>query len=645
MTSSRSVSYGICSTVRALNIQKTGEAADSRVNGRHDTFNVTADEIVYDISGATAADAVRLKADAGTGEISYIELRINALDPGGTDDADESDGISVDVPALWAIADNVAARTVAFVVYMATAGGPETITNPSSIYFNSVTVTNITFFGGGGVDIDPAGYCRSTVVPGTQVRIDAALTAGGGAMMGNTTIELRDTTDGNITTVVIADTQTTGTALLNITAPGNYTATLGANNTQLRSYEIYNVYGGAYGSPAGFGQYSSNPAWIPQPVTHQIAWDNIDPPGANSAPFTPFLSSSTTAGSFTINWTPIAAGFPDGDFSSYKLYFKKSTDTVWTVIDKNTGGAYANLALIGQGTVTVNGLAPLTNYDYTLSATDLFGNEVLAANRIGPTMLTTAPATITITIKDGITTYNDADFNGDPDPVATHKLRKTNIRVDIEIITSGNMPTQVDIMIADNASDVVGQYGSGANDDLLTATNYTFNAPRSGPNTWTGYIPSENPLMTLGRTIRMIFKITLESGVTYVDHDSELTGDYTDHEWRFYISNEPKFTPYPTKVLNNVITDKNPVAYPSYYLTDDAYVTMTIYDIKGREVAVLIKDVLKSAGNNIKKDGWRGRNKSNKKVGVGLYYIHIKANRVSDGKVILDSYQKVVMAK
>jgi hypothetical protein len=55
--------------------------------------------------------------------------------------------------------------------------------------------------------------------------------------------------------------------------------------------------------------------------------------------------------------------------------------------------------------------------------------------------------------------------------------------------------------------------------------------------------------------------------------------------------------------------------------------------------------ILRKAGQNIKEQGWRGTNKYNKKLGIGLYYIHFKAKRVSDGKVILDSFQKVVVAK
>ena len=116
-------------------------------------------------------------------------------------------------------------------------------------------------------------------------------------------------------------------------------------------------------------------------------------------------------------------------------------------------------------------------------------------------------------------------------------------------------------------------------------------------------------------------------------------------EYNFALSIETKFKPWPTRVLNNVITDKNPRAYPAYYLSDDAYVSIDVFDIKGRKVRVILDKAFRKGGQNIKEDGWRGDNKSRRKLGVGLYYMHFKAKRASDGKVILDSFKKVVVAK
>ncbi len=97
--------------------------------------------------------------------------------------------------------------------------------------------------------------------------------------------------------------------------------------------------------------------------------------------------------------------------------------------------------------------------------------------------------------------------------------------------------------------------------------------------------------------------------------------------------------------MNNVITDRNPLAYPSFYLSDDAYVTIKAFDIKGRPVATLLENAFRKGGQNIKEGGWGGTNRSGKKLGPGLYYINIKARRQSDGKVILNANEKVVVAR
>jgi hypothetical protein len=118
-----------------------------------------------------------------------------------------------------------------------------------------------------------------------------------------------------------------------------------------------------------------------------------------------------------------------------------------------------------------------------------------------------------------------------------------------------------------------------------------------------------------------------------------------DYEWTFAISTPTKFKPWPTRILNNVITSKNPVAYPAYYLSEDAFVTITVYDIKGRPLVSLLDNAFRLGGQNIKEGGWRGINRSNRKLGVGLYYVNITAKSAASGKVILNSFQKVVIAR
>jgi flagellar hook assembly protein FlgD len=86
------------------------------------------------------------------------------------------------------------------------------------------------------------------------------------------------------------------------------------------------------------------------------------------------------------------------------------------------------------------------------------------------------------------------------------------------------------------------------------------------------------------------------------------------------------------------------VAYPSYFLTEDAYVTIQVYDIKGRPVATLLERAFRRGGQNIKENGWAGVNKSGNRLGVGLYYIHIEARAAGSGRTILNEFEKVVVA-
>jgi hypothetical protein len=95
-------------------------------------------------------------------------------------------------------------------------------------------------------------------------------------------------------------------------------------------------------------------------------------------------------------------------------------------------------------------------------------------------------------------------------------------------------------------------------------------------------------------------------------------------------------------VLNNVMTTRLPCCYPAYFLAADALVSIKVYDVKGRVIAILADKQFRPGGQNIKDGGWCGRNKDNNRVGPGLYYIHITATSFF-GKVVLDKTLKVVV--
>ncbi len=119
---------------------------------------------------------------------------------------------------------------------------------------------------------------------------------------------------------------------------------------------------------------------------------------------------------------------------------------------------------------------------------------------------------------------------------------------------------------------------------MPSAANGFYRIPNSkvSPNKWAGNISSENSLIVPGQGCKFILEVKQGNTPSYYGYNPNLNMDNT--RFTFSIVAAPKVTPWPTRVLNNVITDKNPRAYPAYYLTDDAFVTIKAYDIKGRPV-------------------------------------------------------------
>ena len=645
LNTSVSVNYGICSSIRALNMAMSGDAADGCVTRWHENFNVTSDAVVYNVPGAGIADAVNA---IDPGEMTNVRLLFDA----------NVYGSDITYPAISINASNGLLNTLGYTYnttpisvgvrsIMLTGAVNEDCQNTLSLICNEIEIMDAAdpfrFYDGGGVTAAPL-YYRSLAVPGTKVRLFARMRAGSGSMNGTVTVTLRDTTDLTLTTLTVPNAGNIATG--NLTYSG---LTIASGSTGARNYEIVSITGGAYGSNAGFGQNQTNAAYINQPAARTINWENIDHPGNSAGLFNGgvFTSPSQSADSVTLQWNPISDAFPDGDFYSYRIYYRTGTDP-YTIVDRTSLPA-ANYSLLGTAataSVTISGLPPLTNYDFILSAVDVFGHEVTSANRPAATYATTASST-EVVISDGITSYSTSDFASDPNPSVIH-LRETSIIVTAKIITGGNSPDSVSIIAADNASDI--QHAVGANDDILSlpaVQYYRIQMTKTTPNTWKGQIPSTNPLIVLGSSVRFIIETVYNGAPSYTDVTQEAVppGDHQSHEWRFSITEIPNFNPWPVKILNNVITKKNPVAYPAYYLTADAYVTITVYDIKGRPISTLLERSFRKSGRNIKENGWRGKNKKGSKVAPGLYYIRIKAEAVSGGKTLINEVKKVVVSE
>lgn len=650
MTDTVTFNYGVCASIAVRNFAQSGVAADGRINPWHSAFNVTG-SVVYYVAGESITSTVQ-SIDAG--EITNTTLLLDGALTAMTDN-NMADDLSYTVAAEYMNTNGVALGNHAWRVRAAmnTAGGPEDSVAANQLPFNldRVQVTSITFSGGGGIN---APYYRSVNISGTQINITAQMQNGGGAMVGNTTIRLSDGT--NTYDVPIVSGQTSGSLLLN-PYPGVGITPDGA--TTPLTYQVIAVFGGAYDNEQNI------PGRITQPASPVIYWDRNDPPGANSAPFTPWLGTTVTAYSMTFNWTPLANANPDLDFYSYRIYYKRQVDVSWTMIDRTTpdygsGGTY-RLDLITTGSATITGLSALTIYDYYVTAIDVFGQEVevnlpASSNAAYDHVHTpgapyydsvnTSPSSLEVSITDGIDVYNDASFTADA-KASARPLRKSAIRVSLFVVTAQGIPDAVNLIIAPDGVADLWTAGVGLN-GAEGVDYYRIKCVKSSANKWKGYIPDTNSLISLGSSVRFIIETVKDNVANYADHDSELEtppGNPNDYEYTFSISKEVKFTPWPTRILNNVITEKNPLAYPSFYLSDDAYVTIKAYDIKGRPVATLLDNAFRKGGQNIKEGGWGGTNRSGKKLGPGLYYLNIKARRQSDGKVILNENEKVVVAR
>jgi len=636
-------SYGVCASVAVLNFAQGGDAADGYVNPNHAPFNVTG-AIVYNVPLATAADRVEAR---DPGEITGVGTTL-LLDGAATALTDNTmaDDCSYTVNS-GLLAGAVAAHVWRIRCRMATGPVDEVSNNLLNIYCNEVQVTNVEFINGGGRTISATEYYRSVNFPGTQVRVTANLVYGGGAMVGNTNITLNNGVD-PVTIVQIVNGATQGVG--NVNYPGG---TVDGTTTP-RTYQISQVSGGVYDTQTT----------VTQPANRIVYWDNQDPPGANTPPFIN-VTDSTTAYSLTLTWTPLTHPF-DGDFDTYRVYYRTSAVLLipagpWLMLDRTQTG-YANLGLYGTGTTTITGLNPLTEYDYYMSAIDIFGNVVAVANEAPlpssgvPRKVVTQYKTIECTLTDGILSYPDLHFAATK-AGASRPVRKTAIKVTFFLVTAGGQPDSNNIILMNGDYDVYSGAGiqfiePGTNNIrilyVLNTHYYRIPCMKTAPNTWVGYIPETNPFMQIGNTLSFMLETTRGGAVTYSDSTkSESTPVNPNNEkWAFYVSPQvaTTFVPWPTRVLNNVITKKNPVAYPSFYLSENALVTIRIYDIKGRPVMTLLDNSPRAGGQNIA-EGWAGVNRYNNKVGVGLYYIHIQARSAASGKIILNSFKKVVVAK
>ena len=663
--------YGMCSSIQVLNFQADGDAADNRINPYHNAFNVTG-SIAYFVDGRNITNTVY---SIDTTEIVSASLLLDTPAITVGSDIDMSDGMSINVSGgtVTTRGDRYWRARVTMNTPLLTITEDTVNLAANRLNFNcdEVRVTGISFVNGGGVGPSgaPPRYYRSVNFPGTQIVIQAEMFDGGTSVIGNTTFTIQNVTDATTltSTVQINDGDPSGSAVV------DPIPTITLNATELKVYRVLSISSDAYGV-----QNLLPVNQITQPANPGIYWDNEDPPGNNETggasaetQFTTFGGATASATSVLFEWTPVSslADPPfDDDFYTYRIYYKERNDSTWILVDRSTAGFGSgtyDLSLGTTGEALITGLTPLTEYHYYITAVDVFGNEVetgnsgdndsiysLADRVTGQSYgsFITTPFGITVSINDGIQTWSDTDFNtGGPD---TRPLRDTAVYVRIVIASAVGQPDSVNLILA--SGDTVTAPDLVLSGSLNGAADYDRIAfQKIGSDEWLATIPNTNRFMGFGNQLRFILEIIKDGVASYTDHDADYDtseqppnpADPNDLEWTFEVSTQVAVTPWPTRILNNVIDKKHPIAYPAYYLTHDAKVTIKVYDVKGRPVATLLDKAYRKGGQNIKENGWAGINKARRKLGVGLYYIHIHAVMVGSKKVILNEFKKVVIAR
>ncbi len=669
--------YGITRSARVV-ISQFGDAIDNLVNPWHGAFDITGD-IVYAVPGAIPGTDNVDESIITQDPVLVYEYNSSAIDTDTTiiDNNNDGDGLrstlEFNVPADWfynnALPDD-GIGSYTWKVRTTILGIPSQVLladPPLDILCDKIEIIGMSFHNGGGLD-NPPDYHRNIYTAGTQIQVLAQMQYGGGNTTVDAYIDVEYNYGGGVqTTTVIIPAGTNGSAVwYEIKNPTSVDVPTGTTLGPFSDYFITSVTG-AGGIFGGDGQNVAGRFTHTGYTPPSIHWDNADPPGDDgSNMFTPWISTTSTVNAITLNWTPLDPA-ANPVFSSYRIYYKPVLAQAWNMIDENTDSPTTDsLGQISTGTYTITGLQSITEYEYYLTAIDIYGNETLSANRAHAGTpgdlshtVTTAAYGLEISVTDGITLYDNTAMENDNTNPAIRPLLATSIRFEVDI-SGADQPGEINVIIANTTAD--GFDSNPPNDgvfdlhpdienevsaswDKPAAPDGFFRIPISkvAPNKWAGHISSENPLIVPANNCKFILEVLQGTTPSYYGFDPDQ--NMNDVQWTFSIIDPPKVTPWPTRILNNVITSKNPVAYPAYYLTDDAYVTIIAYDIKGRPVATLLDNAFRRSGQNIREQGWRGTNKAGRKLGVGLYYVHIKAKRVSDGKTIINKFEKVVMAR
>ncbi|MGL4370795.1 MAG: fibronectin type III domain-containing protein, partial [Spirochaetota bacterium] len=608
LSDTQSAAYGFASDISVVSFAQTGQAADGYISPSHATFDVSG-VIVYDLPGTAQESASDYVND---GYISSASLILQTLGTTYSGLTRSSGAFTQTVPAA-AITTPGGYR---WYVSAVTSDGTETSMNSLNLECNEARVTGIVFTGGLGRGPTSAGddynvsYYRGYNLSGTNITLSAAMKsnglAGNAAMRGDTAfnVHMTDGTSSYDFAVTIASGKSSATAEIpysDTDVAANVGLEVASGSTVAWTYSVTSITGGV----CTLAQTTDGNGTA---VTESIYWDNADAPSSNALGAVTVTGILPAATSVTVYWTPIAYTGADADFYEYRIHFREASGQwkIWDGEDDSTlRWPASNLSqhiASGAKYTTIPNLKIFTDYEYYITAIDIFGNEITETNA-GPLAAVrtfrTLPYSISVALSDGITGYQNASFADLTPSVRT--LRTANIKVELSIIAAVEMPETVKVWYTTSASDASQDIVDVATQTVRTGAFsaagiplYSVVAEKTAPNKWAAYIPTSTGLLVNGAAIRFVVETEKNEIPAFSDSTSELTNPNPNNgEWTFCVAGTADFTPYPVKILNNVITSSNPLAYPAYYLTADAYVTIRIFDIKGRQVATILDDAFR----------------------------------------------------
>ena len=87
----------------------------------------------------------------------------------------------------------------------------------------------------------------------------------------------------------------------------------------------------------------------------------------------------------------------------------------------------------------------------------------------------------------------------------------------------------------------------------------------------------------------------------------------------------------------------NPTTKISYTLPKSSYVTLTVYDLTGKEIAKLLDNTVANTGTNYVE--WNGKDMKGRLAASGVYFYKIEARSMETGRTDFLNVKSMVLMK